>query len=129
MSGFLAAGDPDPLVPGLFDGVPSILVLAFSVLAVVAAWRVFAKAGYLGILAIVPVVNVFILVKIAGYSAWLTLLLLIPVVNVVFSIVVAVRVGRGFGRGGLWSFFLLWMLSVIGMLILGFDRSRYTRPE
>jgi hypothetical protein len=70
-----------------------------------------------------------ILVKIAGYSAWLTLLLLIPIVNLVFSIMVALRVGRGFGKGGAWSFFLLWLISVIGYFILGFGKATYSKPE
>jgi len=106
----------------------SVTALVLYILAVVAMWRVFSKAGYPGILAIIPIVNVFILVKIAGYSAWMTLLFLIPIVNILFSIIVAVRIGRGFGKGGAWSFFLLWLLSIIGLFILGYGSARYSKP-
>ncbi|WP_427868760.1 DUF5684 domain-containing protein [Leucobacter luti] len=99
--------------------------LILYILIAIALWRVFSKAGYPGILAIIPIVNVFILVKVAGYSAWMTLLYLIPIVNIVFSIFVAVRLGQRFGKGGAFSFFLLWLFSVIGYFIIGFGSARY----
>lgn len=110
-------------------GAYSIVALVWYVLVAVALWKVFSKAGYPGILAIIPIVNIVILVKIAGYSAWLTLLYLIPIVNLVFSIMVSIRVGRGFGKGGAWSFFLLWLFAFIGFFILGFGKATYSKPE
>lgn len=107
-----------------------IIGITLYVLSVVALWRVFSKAGYPGVLAIIPIVNLFILVKVAGYSAWLTLLYIIPIVDIVFSIMVAFRIGRAFGKGGVFSFFLLWLpaLQFIGYMILGFGRATYTKP-
>jgi hypothetical protein len=105
-----------------------IVAIAWYVLVAVALWKVFVKAGYPGILAIVPIVNVFVLVKIAGYSAWLGLLFLIPVVGWIFSAFVAFRLGSAFGKGGVFSFFLLWIFSFVGYFILGFGDARYTRP-
>lgn len=104
--------------------VPGLIVY---ILIAIALWRVFSKAGYPGILAVIPIVNVFILVKVAGYSAWMTLLYLIPIVNIIFSIFVAVRLGQRFGKGGVFSFFLLWLFSVIGYFILGFGSAQYRR--
>jgi len=104
-----------------------VVGVVLYVLIAISLWRVFSKAGYPGILAIVPIVNVFILVKVAGYSAWMTLLMLIPIVNIIFSIVIAVRVGKNFGKGGVFSFFLLWLLSIIGYFIIGFGSSEYRR--
>jgi hypothetical protein len=112
--------------PGAFTG--SAVGIVIYILIVVALWKVFSKAGWPGILAIIPIVNLFILVKIGGMSAWLGLLYLIPIVNIIFSIVVAIRVGRGFGKGAVFSFFMLWVLNVIGYFILGFGRSTYTKP-
>lgn len=109
-------------------GVYGWIGFIWYVLVVVALWKVFSKAGYPGILAIIPIVNFFILVKIAGYSAWLGLLFLIPIVNVVWSIIVAIRVGKGFGKGAAWSFFLLWLFAFIGYFILGFGKATYTEP-
>ena len=39
-----------------------------------------------------------------------------------------VRVGKGFGKGGAWSFFLLWLFAFVGYFILGFGRAQYTKP-
>lgn len=110
------------------QSVGGFVGLAFYILVAVALWRVFAKAGWPGILALIPIVNLFILVKIAGYSAWLGLLYIIPIVNIIFGIIVAVRVGRGFGHGGVFSFFLLWLFSFIGYFIIGFGSDTYTKP-
>ena len=105
----------------------SIFGLVIYVIVVVALWRVFAKAGGPGILAIIPIVNMFILVKIAGYSAWLGLLYFIPIANVVLAIIVAIKVGERFGKGGAFSFFLLFLFPFIGYLILGFGDARYAK--
>ena len=107
----------------------TVLGIIVYILIAVALWRVFSKAGWPGILALIPIVNVFILVKIAGYSAWLTLLYIIPIVGFIFSIVVAVRVGRGFGKGGAFSFFLLWLIPFIGYFVIGYGRATYTKPS
>ena len=72
-----------------------------------------------------PIVNLYILVKIAGYHGALVLLYLIPVVGLVVGILVALKVGRAFGRSGAFSFFLLWLLSPIGYLIIGYGRSTF----
>jgi hypothetical protein len=108
--------------------VSGVISLAWYILVAVALWKVFAKAGWPGILAIIPIVNIFILVKIAGFSAWLGLLYLIPIVNLVFSIIVALRVGRGFGKGGAFSVFFLWLFSFIGYFVIGFGSATYTKP-
>ena len=105
----------------------SIIGLVIYVIVVVALWRVFTKAGWPGILAIIPIVNMFILVKIAGYSAWLGLLYFIPIANLVLAIIVAIKVGERFGKGGAFSFFLLFLFPFIGYLILGFGDARYAK--
>jgi hypothetical protein len=109
----------------IFSGTAGLIALAFYILVVVGLWKIFTKAGYPGILAIIPFVNVVFLVKIAGMSGWLALLYLIPIVGFIFGIIVAVKLGERFGRGGLFSFFLLFVFPYIGYLIIGFGESRY----
>ena len=64
------ASDPsyDQFTQYFGGGLGAVLALTYYVLLAVAMWRVFSKAGYLGILAFIPVVNWFIQVKIAGFS-------------------------------------------------------------
>lgn len=115
------------LYASIFSGTTGLIALVFYVLVVVGLWKVFTKAGYPGILAIIPIVNVVFLVKIAGMSGWFALLYLIPIVGFVFGIIVAVKLGERFGKGGLFSFFLLFVFPYIGYLILGFGDARYRR--
>ena len=112
---------------GLFSGTTSLIALAYYILVVIAMWKVFTKAGYPGILALIPIVNLIFLIKIAGMSGWLVLLYLIPIVNIVFAIIVAVKLGARFGKGGAFSFFLLWFLPFIGYFIIGFGQAQYRR--
>jgi hypothetical protein len=128
----LAVTDVTPITTtlneSLFNVWTGVLAFLWYVLVAIAMWMVFAKAGWPGILALIPIVNVVILVKIAGMSGWLALLYLIPIVNIVFSIIVAVKVGAAFGKGAAWSFFLLWLIAFIGYFILGFGDAKYTKP-
>ncbi|PVE98127.1 MULTISPECIES: DUF5684 domain-containing protein [unclassified Microbacterium] len=110
-------------------GVYGVISLVLYVIIAIALWKVFTKAGEPGWLAIIPIVNAFVLVKIAGFSMWLGLLYLIPIVNIVLHIIVALRVGKGFGKDTVFSVFLLWLLSVIGYLILGFGSATYDRSR
>lgn len=109
-----------------FEGEGGVVSVVLTILWIIATWRIFSKAGYAGILAIIPIVNVFILVKVAGYSAWMTLLYLVPIANFIFSIFLAIRLGERFNKGGVWSFFLLWLFAIIGYFIVGFGNAKYT---
>lgn len=112
-----------------FNSIGIIVGIVFYVIVVIALWKVFTKAGYAGWLSIIPIVNAFVLVKIAGYSAWMTLLYLIPIVNVIFHIFVALRIGKGFGQSTVFSVFLLWLFSVIGYLIIGYGSATYDKAR
>ena len=103
----------------------SIWGVIVYVLVASALWKVFSKAGYPGILAIIPIVNMFVLVKVAGYSAWMGLLYFIPIVNFIFAIVIAFKLGGRFGKGGAFSFFLLFLFSIIGYFIIGYGKAQY----
>lgn len=120
-----------PVVPdfvsAFFSGTTSVIGIIFYVLLAIAWWKVFTKAGYPGILALIPIVNAIFLLRIAGMSGWWVLLYLVPLANVILAIVVAVKVGDRFGKGGAFSFFLLFLIPFIGYFILGFGDSRYRK--
>ncbi len=112
-----------------FQTTYGIIGLIIYIIAVIALWKVFTKAGHAGWLAIIPIVNLFVLTKIAGFSYWLGLLYLIPIVNIILHIIVALRVGKAFGKGAAFSIFLLWIFSFIGYLILGFGSATYDKSR
>lgn len=124
----LASTSPiDDAVAQLFSGTTSFFAIAFYLLIAIAAWRMFSKAGYAGILALIPIVNLIILVKIAGYSGWMVLWYLVPIANIVIAVFVALRLGANFGKGAVFSIFLLWIFPVIGYFVIGLGSAKY-RP-
>ena len=94
-------------------------------ITVIALWPVFAKADVAGWSALIPIVNSYVLVKIAGHHGALTILYLIPIVNIIVGIVVALGCGRAFGKRGAFSFFLLWLFSPLGYIIIGYGPSKF----
>lgn len=106
----------------------TVLYVIIAVVAIVALWKIFVKAGEPGWAAIIPLYNTYTLVKIAGLNPLLFLLFLVPVVNVVFAIYVMIKVGEAFGKSVGWSVIFLVILSFIGMLMLGFGSETYNKP-
>lgn len=109
-------------------GGSGVSLVGYLLFTIIALRPVFAKAGYNGWTALIPIYNVYVLVKLAGFHGATVLLYVIPIVNIVFSIIVAVRVGGNFGKGGGFSFFLLWLLSFIGYCIIGYGSAVYRGP-
>jgi len=102
-----------------------IIYAVVVVVAIIALWRVFAKAGRPGWAAIIPIYNIYTLVKVSGNSGWFVLLYFIPVVNIIISVIVALGVAKNFGKSGVFGFVGLWLFSLIGYLILGFGSAQY----
>ncbi len=111
-----------------FGGMMLLVWLAVLVIFIVGMWRVFEKAGQPGWAVIIPIYNIYVLLKIAGRPGWWLLLCLIPLVNVVIAIVVAIDIAKAFGQSAVFGVVLLFLLSGIGYLVLGFGNYRYTRP-
>jgi hypothetical protein len=99
--------------------------LIAEVFSIIAFWKVFTKAGRPGWAAIIPLYNVYTLLKVAGRPGWWLILYFIPIVNLVISIVVAIDVAKAFGKSAAFGFFGLWLFSIIGYLILGFGEATY----
>jgi len=106
--------------------IVGLLVGAVVVIFMIAAlWKVFSKAGQPGWAAIIPFYNTYVLCKVAGRPGWWLVLLILPVVNIIFGIIVAIDVAKAFGKSGVFGFFLLFLLPIIGYPILGFGGDQY----
>ena len=102
----------------------TFLSLAFAVLAIVAMWKIFEKAGKPGWAAIIPFYNIYVLFEITRGNGWKFLFLLIPIANIVFAIITMVKLAKAFGKSGGFAVGLIF-LSVIFYCILAFDKSEY----
>ena len=106
---------------GLCVGIIGLGIVAWVVAGL---WKVFVKAGQPGWAAIVPIYNLWILLKIAGRPARWLILLLIPFVNIVFGIPLGIDIAARFGKSTPFGAGLA-LLGFIFFPILGFSDAVY----
>lgn len=107
----------------------SLFYLALAIVGIVALWKTFLKAGKPGWGALIPIYNVYLLVKVAGRPGWWLLLYLVPIVNLIVHIIISLDIAKAFGKSSAFGIIGLWLFSFIGFLILGFGDAKYTAPK
>ena len=118
----------DVFVPlqGSDVGGIGVLLVQLVILAIVVAgmWKAFEKADEPGWAAIIPIYNVYVMIKISGNEWWWLILLLIPLINIIAFAKISIDVAKAFGQG--LGFGLgLWLLSFIFWPLIGFGDYRY----
>lgn len=116
---------------GAFLGAYSIVVIAMLVVAIIAMWKLFTKAGQAGWKSLIPIYSNVILFKIAKMSPWLLLVYLasfIPVLGwiaiVALNAYFAYKLAKAFGKSGAFAVGIFF-LPFIFYLILAFGKSEY----
>jgi hypothetical protein len=107
----------------------TILYVAILLVAIIAQWKVYTKAGQAGWKVLIPIYNIYILLKIIGRPWWWLLLLLIPIVNIVVSVLIPLELAKVFGKSVVFAIFGLIIFSLIGYLILAFGDAKYVGPS
>ncbi|HKR81654.1 MAG TPA: DUF5684 domain-containing protein [Candidatus Saccharimonadales bacterium] len=103
-----------------------LIILAVVIVIIIAGlWKTFQKAKQPGWAAIIPIYNLYIMLKIAGRPTWWLLLYLIPLVNIVTHIVVAIDIAKAFGKTPAFGVIGLWLFSFIGYIMLGFGDTKF----
>jgi len=102
-----------------------LFALVIALVAIVALWKIFVKAGQPGWAAIIPIYNMYIMLKVIGRPGWWIILFFIPFVNFIITIVMALDLGKAFGKDAGFSIVLLWLFSIVGYLMLGFGKAEY----
>ena len=115
-------------VEELANGQTGIIGLIFYIVSVIALWKVFSKAGEFGLLAFIPIVNAYVLCKIADGNGWKFILYLIPGVNIVYYVLVNIRMAKAYGKSTLFGIGLIF-LNIIFVYILAFGDARYIGPR
>ena len=116
---------------GATGGAIAGAILFFIVLAIViqfiawaGMWKTASKAGQVGILACIPIVQVIIWLLIAKKPLWWILLFFVPLVNIVVIVIVMNGISNRFGRGVGTTLGLIF-LPFIFWPILGFGDAEY----
>jgi hypothetical protein len=105
---------PSPAVEVMAGMLSFSMLLPFLLIIlilIVSLWRIFRMAGEAGWQAIIPLYNMFVLVKISGKPWWWFLLLFIPLVGFIILLLVNMALARRFDRGVLFG---------LGLTFLGF---------
>ncbi|KAA0214558.1 MAG: signal peptidase I [Leptolyngbya sp. PLA3] len=104
-----------------------VIYLAIIVLMIAGMWKMFTKAGQAGFLAIIPIVNAYIILKIVGRPWWWLILMLIPIVSLIVWIIAMLDLAKSFGKGVGFAVGLI-LLGPIFVCILGFGSAQYQGP-
>lgn len=109
------------------DAFPVVLALVYVVflLVVLAGFcKVYSKAGQAWWAALIPIYNLYILLKIVCKPTWWLILYIIPVVNLIIGVVVTYNLALRFGRGIGFTIGLL-LLPFVFYPVLGFGDASY----
>ena len=121
-----SVGGTQPMSPAM-TMVFTIVWLAVAVLMIAAFWKIFLKAGQPGWAAIIPLYNVYVLLKVAGKPGWWLILFFIPLVDLIFLIIVYHAVSTAFGKGAGFTLGIIFF-PYIFLPILAFGKAVYTKP-
>lgn len=115
--------------PLSFSAILFICLFSFAItiFLLAAQWRIFQKAGQPGWACIIPIYNVYILLRIVGKPGWWLVLMLVPFVNIVLAIWMTNLLSKSFGKDTGFTLGLIF-LSPIFIPILGFGSAKYIGP-
>jgi uncharacterized membrane protein YoaK (UPF0700 family) len=111
----------------LFTPTFIVIMLVFVVFMIAAMWKIFEKAGQEGWKCIIPIYNMYVLLKIVGKPGWWLILFLIPIVNYVFIIWTYNMLSKSFGKDEGFTVGLI-LLGIVFFPILGFGSAVYLGP-
>ncbi len=108
-----------------FGGTFGFLVyMALVVLMIIGQWKVNEKGDQPGWWAIIPILNIYALLKIIGRPGWWLILFFIPFVNFIVWILMMLDLAKAFGRSALFGVGLMFLTGIF-MIILGFGDDEY----
>jgi hypothetical protein len=128
MSLLAQGSQPSDGAMGAIAAVFGLIYVAFIILMVASAWKIFTKANQPGWAAIIPIYNVVVLLNIVGRPVWWVVLFLIPFVNFVALILVSIDLAKSFGKETLYGLGLAF-LGFIFFPMLGFGSAQYQGPS
>ena len=98
-------------------------------LPIIASWWIlFQKAGRTALSSLVPILNLYVLLKVAGRPGWWLLLMLIPPIGLICYLLAMVSLAERFGKGAVFAMGLFF-LPVLFFPVLAFTGVIVTAPS
>ena len=104
-----------------------LLYVAFVLLMIISAWKVFEKANQPGWACIIPIYSTLVMLKIVGKPWWWLLLMIIPFVGIIWAVWAINLLSKSFGKGVGFTLGLLF-LPFIFLPLLGLGDAQYQGP-
>jgi hypothetical protein len=108
------------------NGLIAIWLIAVIV-GIISMWKVFEKAGQPGWASLIPIYNLYILLKIGGKPGWWIIMFLLPFLNIIFFIWMYNMISKSFGKDEGFTVGLI-LLGIIFFPILAFGPAKYLGP-
>jgi hypothetical protein len=117
---------PTPIQSGAVFGILVLLVVLLPFILIVGGmWKAFKKAGEPGWMAIIPILNIYIMIKISGNEWWwLLILIFVPIANIIAWFKINIDFAEAYGHGLGFGIGLA-LLNIIFIPIIGFGSSKY----
>jgi hypothetical protein len=113
-----------PLQSSGSGNIELFVTLALTAAIFAGLWKMFEKAGEPGWAGIIPIYNLYVLVRISGNAWWWFILFFIPVINFFATMKISIDVAGKFNRGILFGLGLTF-ISFIFYPLLGFGDYQY----
>ncbi len=91
----------------------------------IGTWKLYSKAGFKWWYALIPIVNIYFLLKIINRPIWWFLLIFIPVINVIIIPVIWVEISRSFQKNS----YVDTSLSIISLGFYNYYLNYFTNVE
>jgi len=108
-------------------------VLAFTTLILlpyIGLWKLFEKAGMPGWPAIIPLYNIYIMIRLSGRPVWWMIFAIIPGINLLFAIGITIDFAKSYGKFRLRQQAAVVLLQFIYLPKWGFDNeTKYLGPS
>ena len=101
--------------------------LIFSLVNLIALWRIFEKANEPGWTILIPLYNAIVLLRIIGRPWWYIIFAVVPGAQIVLLVIAAFGLSRSFGQNILFAFGMLVLFPIL-LPVLGFGKAVYVGP-
>lgn len=105
-----------------------VVVFAIVIIEIAGLWKMFEKANEPGWYAIIPILNIIIMLKLVGREVWWLILFLIPCVNIIAAIIVYMDLAKSYGKSAAYGLGMV-ILPFIFFPMLGFGEAQYVGPS
>ena len=105
-----------------------LIVMAVSILMIIAMWRIFTKAGKPGWASFVPIYNMVVMMQIVGRPEWQVVLMFLPFAHIYISIVLPLDLAKSFGKTTGFGVLMIFFPAIMNPILVVQQQPVYGQP-